>query len=62
MFERLKNNTETFKIRSFVCNGPICHYFVLSGLASTGQNPPDGFMAPKAWQVLVQYYQNLDKN
>ncbi|TGZ53477.1 Bifunctional 3'-phosphoadenosine 5'-phosphosulfate synthase [Temnothorax longispinosus] len=34
----------------------------MRGLAKTGQNPPDGFMAPKAWQVLVQYYQSLDKN
>jgi 3'-phosphoadenosine 5'-phosphosulfate synthase len=24
--------------------------------ASTGETPPDGFMAPKAWQVLVDYY------
>ncbi|KAL0108252.1 hypothetical protein PUN28_015062 [Cardiocondyla obscurior] len=31
-------------------------------LAKTGQNPPNGFMAPKAWQVLVQYYQSLEKN
>jgi len=34
---------------------------VLSGLARMGQSPPDGFMASKAWQVLVQYYQSLDK-
>lgn len=24
--------------------------------ASTGETPPDGFMAPSAWQVLVDYY------
>lgn len=27
--------------------------------ARTGENPPDGFMEPKAWQVLSEYYQNL---
>lgn len=31
------------------------------GLARAGENPPDGFMSPKAWSVLAQYYQNLDK-
>lgn len=33
----------------------------MRGLARAGQNPPDGFMSPKAWQVLAQYYQSLDK-
>lgn len=28
-------------------------------LAREGQNPPDGFMAPKAWKVLQDYYQSL---
>lgn len=28
-------------------------------LAREGQNPPDGFMAPKAWKVLAEYYQSL---
>lgn len=27
-------------------------------LARNGQEPPSGFMAPKAWQVLVEFYQN----
>ena len=27
-------------------------------LAKTGQNPPNGFMAPKAWNVLSKYYQS----
>nr|XP_022905965.1 bifunctional 3'-phosphoadenosine 5'-phosphosulfate synthase-like [Onthophagus taurus] len=30
-------------------------------LARTGENPPDGFMAPKAWNVLANYYQSLKK-
>lgn len=30
-------------------------------LAKAGENPPDGFMSPKAWFVLAQYYQNLEK-
>ncbi|XP_056018272.1 bifunctional 3'-phosphoadenosine 5'-phosphosulfate synthase-like isoform X2 [Ostrea edulis] len=28
-------------------------------LAREGQDPPDGFMAPKAWKVLSEYYQSL---
>lgn len=36
-------------------------YLLFTGLAKTGQNLPNGFMTPKAWQVLVQYYQSLDK-
>ena len=29
--------------------------------ARGGENLPEGFMAPKAWQVLVEYYQSLPK-
>ncbi|XP_014474426.1 PREDICTED: bifunctional 3'-phosphoadenosine 5'-phosphosulfate synthase-like [Dinoponera quadriceps] len=32
----------------------------MRGLAKAGQDPPDGFMSPKAWQVLAEYYQSLD--
>ncbi|KAI1292270.1 Bifunctional 3'-phosphoadenosine 5'-phosphosulfate synthase [Halotydeus destructor] len=28
-------------------------------LARTGQEPPNGFMAPAAWQVLAEYYKNI---
>ncbi|XP_046980719.1 bifunctional 3'-phosphoadenosine 5'-phosphosulfate synthase isoform X2 [Schistocerca americana] len=31
----------------------------MRGLARSGQLPPDGFMAPKAWKVLSGYYQSL---
>lgn len=30
-------------------------------LAREGQKPPEGFMAPKAWTVLVEYYKSLEK-
>uniref|UniRef100_A0A8C6KH07 3'-phosphoadenosine 5'-phosphosulfate synthase 1 n=1 Tax=Nothobranchius furzeri TaxID=105023 RepID=A0A8C6KH07_NOTFU len=30
-------------------------------MAREGQNPPDGFMAPKAWAVLKEYYKLLEK-
>ncbi|XP_054635887.1 bifunctional 3'-phosphoadenosine 5'-phosphosulfate synthase 1 [Dunckerocampus dactyliophorus] len=30
-------------------------------LAREGANPPDGFMAPKAWAVLKEYYKSLEK-
>nr|XP_033340971.1 bifunctional 3'-phosphoadenosine 5'-phosphosulfate synthase-like [Megalopta genalis] len=33
----------------------------MRGLAKAGENPPDGFMSPKAWLVLAQYYQSLEK-
>ncbi|XP_020830619.1 bifunctional 3'-phosphoadenosine 5'-phosphosulfate synthase 2 [Phascolarctos cinereus] len=31
-------------------------------LAREGENPPDGFMAPKAWKVLMDYYRSLEKS
>lgn len=31
-------------------------------LAREGQNPPEGFMAPKAWKVLQDYYQSLKQS
>jgi 3'-phosphoadenosine 5'-phosphosulfate synthase len=31
----------------------------MRGLAKSGQNPPDGFMSPKAWKVLADYYLQL---
>ncbi|KAA0721986.1 Bifunctional 3'-phosphoadenosine 5'-phosphosulfate synthase 1 [Triplophysa tibetana] len=30
-------------------------------MARDGQNPPEGFMAPKAWSVLKEYYQSMEK-
>ena len=33
----------------------------MRGLARSGELPPDGFMAPKAWQILSEYYQSLGK-
>ncbi|KAI4465955.1 bifunctional 3'-phosphoadenosine 5'-phosphosulfate synthase [Holotrichia oblita] len=33
----------------------------MRGLAKSGEDPPDGFMAPKAWKVLAEYYQSLRK-
>lgn len=30
-------------------------------MARDGQNPPEGFMAPKAWAVLKEYYQSMEK-
>ncbi|XP_076141465.1 bifunctional 3'-phosphoadenosine 5'-phosphosulfate synthase 2-like [Alosa pseudoharengus] len=31
-------------------------------LARSGENPPVGFMAPRAWKVLTEYYQSLQKD
>ncbi|KAI4875279.1 hypothetical protein NFI96_018146 [Prochilodus magdalenae] len=33
----------------------------MRSLARSGQNPPDGFMAPKAWKVLTEYYTFVQK-
>ena len=27
--------------------------------ARNGENPPDGFMCPQGWNVLVRYYESL---
>ena len=32
----------------------------MRGLAKSGENPPEGFMAPKAWEILSNYYQSLN--
>jgi len=34
----------------------------MRGLARSGELPPDGFMAPKAWTILSQYYQSVSKS
>uniref|UniRef100_A0A8C2J6S6 3'-phosphoadenosine 5'-phosphosulfate synthase 2b n=1 Tax=Cyprinus carpio TaxID=7962 RepID=A0A8C2J6S6_CYPCA len=34
----------------------------MRSLARSGDNPPDGFMAPKAWKVLAEYYSSLQKD
>lgn len=34
----------------------------MRGLARSGEDPPNGFMAPKAWKVLAEYYQSLQQS
>jgi len=34
----------------------------MRGLARSGETPPDGFMAPKAWKVLADFYQSLQSS
>jgi len=29
----------------------------MTDLAKNNEDPPEGFMAPKAWKILVRYYQ-----
>ncbi|XP_030765753.1 bifunctional 3'-phosphoadenosine 5'-phosphosulfate synthase 2-like [Sitophilus oryzae] len=31
-----------------------------SNIVRTGEQPPEGFMAPKAWQIISDYYQSLE--
>lgn len=33
--------------------------FVFTEFARTGEDPPDGFMTPKAWKIISDYYQSL---
>ncbi|WP_411026661.1 hypothetical protein, partial [Salmonella sp. s54395] len=30
-------------------------------MARGGEEPPPGFMAPKAWKILCEYYQSISK-
>ncbi|XP_033319988.1 bifunctional 3'-phosphoadenosine 5'-phosphosulfate synthase 2-like [Bombus bifarius] len=34
----------------------------MRNFAKSGENPPEGFMAPKAWQIVSDYYQKQLKN
>merc|ERR1712126_271555 len=34
----------------------------MRALAREGKTPPDGFMAPKAWKILCDYYRSLQKD
>lgn len=39
-----------------------CTFYMLLQMrtyARIGENPPDGFMCPGGWNVLVNYYQRL---
>jgi len=31
----------------------------MRSMARAAETPPEGFMAPKAWQVMVEYYQSI---
>jgi len=34
----------------------------MRGMARAGEDPPNGFMAPKAWKIMVEYYQSIKQN
>lgn len=31
----------------------------MRALARAGDTPPEGFMSPKAWKVMIEYYQSF---
>jgi len=33
----------------------------MRALAKAGDTPPEGFMSPKAWKIMVDYYQSFGK-
>lgn len=37
----------------------LLHLFQMRAYAKSGENPPDGFMCPSGWKVLVKYYESL---
>ncbi|KOC69205.1 Bifunctional 3'-phosphoadenosine 5'-phosphosulfate synthase, partial [Habropoda laboriosa] len=42
------------KARKMAMYIEIC--VIISDLAKSGENPPEGFMTPKAWQIVADYY------
>ena len=34
----------------------------MRALARAGETPPPGFMAPSAWQIMVDYYKSVKQN
>lgn len=34
----------------------------MRAMARAGDTPPEGFMAPLAWKVMVEYYQSLSSS
>jgi hypothetical protein len=43
----------------FLCWQISLHLNQMRNFAKTGENPPDGFMCPGGWKVLVDYYNSL---
>ena len=37
----------------------LVRYMQMRTLAKNGENPPDGFMCPGGWKVLVEYYDSV---
>ena len=33
----------------------------MRALARAGDTPPEGFMSPRAWKIMVDYYQSIAK-
>ena len=34
----------------------------MRGLARNGEEPPEGFMAPKAWTILAEFYKSQNQD
>lgn len=47
-----------FYILHCLFGGPTVS-FQMRTYARNGENPPDGFMCPGGWKVLVEYYESL---
>lgn len=57
----VKKSMSLFQVSIIVIISSSTSVFIIGtkmrGLARNGETPPEGFMAPKAWEILVNYYQ-----
>lgn len=52
-------NLSSFFFPSKLISKQPCLSTQMRTLARNRENPPDGFMCPSGWEVLVKYYDNL---
>lgn len=50
----------SIKKKNVNCESTKLYYYII-GLAKDGVEPPAGFMAPSAWEILANYYKSLNK-
>lgn len=61
VFHRFNHRIDRELFEFSICDFNGCIFTSISAFARTGQQPPDGFMAPRAWQVLAEFYQSMQK-
>lgn len=51
-------HSESFSLKILYLIG-LMVFLQMRTYARNGENPPDGFMCPGGWKVLVQYYESF---